>query len=95
MAKHKEGKIENYLRDQVIKRKGKAYKLESSGNNGMPDRLVLLPGGLIFFIEVKAPTEKLRKLQEVQINRINSLGQKALMLDTKRKIDQFFKEIGG
>ena len=40
-----EKSIEEYLRDQVRKIGGKAYKFVSPGNAGVPDRLVVLPGG--------------------------------------------------
>ncbi|MGC5220863.1 VRR-NUC domain-containing protein, partial [Escherichia coli] len=45
----REKDIENYLRDQVKKIGGIAYKFESPGNAGVPDRLVLLPGGQVHF----------------------------------------------
>ncbi len=34
---------------------GKAYKWVSPGAPGVPDRIVILPGGRIIFIEVKRP----------------------------------------
>ena len=84
--------MEEYLRNQVRKMGGRAYKFESTGNNGVPDRLVLLPGGILFFIETKKPGEKARKLQEVQIARIRKYGQIAEVLDTKEKIDNFLSK---
>ena len=39
-------------------------KLVSPGTNGMPDRMVLLPGCRIGFVEVKAPGQKPRPLQQ-------------------------------
>ncbi|PTY76688.1 nuclease, partial [Heyndrickxia sporothermodurans] len=59
----RERDIEIYLRDEVKKIKGRAYKFESPGNAGVPDRLVILPGGRVFFIELKAPGKKSRPLQ--------------------------------
>lgn len=37
--------VEQRLREEVQKMGGKAYKLESPGTTGMPDRLLCLPGG--------------------------------------------------
>ena len=34
---------------------GKAYKWVSPGTRGVPDRIAILPGGRIIFIEVKRP----------------------------------------
>lgn len=42
---------------------GIALKLVSPGFDGMPDRLVLLPGGKIGFVEVKVPGKEPRPLQ--------------------------------
>lgn len=41
---------EKYLRDEVRKIGGRAYKFVSPGNTGVPDRLVCLPGGVKLFL---------------------------------------------
>jgi hypothetical protein len=45
--------LERKLRDGVIARKGWALKFHCLSFTGMPDRMVLLPGGRIFFVELK------------------------------------------
>ena len=45
---------------------GLALKFVSPGMSGMPDRLVLLPGGRMAFVEVKAPGRAPRPLQEAR-----------------------------
>lgn len=45
---------EKYLRDEIRKIGGRAYKFVSPGNTGVPDRLVCLPGGKVVFIELKS-----------------------------------------
>lgn len=42
---------------------GLAPKFTSPGFDGVPDRLILLPGGKVAFIELKAPGKTLRPLQ--------------------------------
>lgn len=54
----RESTIEAYLRDRVKELGGKAYKFVSPGNDGVPDRLVCLPGGRAVFVELKAPGKK-------------------------------------
>jgi len=83
-----EKEIEKYLREQVKKLGGVAYKFVSPGNVGVPDRLVLLPNGKIIFIELKQLGKKPSKNQEMQIKRIRNLGFKVLVLDSKEKINQ-------
>ena len=55
--------IEQHLVKAVKNSGGIAPKLVSPGFDGMPDRLVLLPGGKIGFVEVKVPGKEPRPLQ--------------------------------
>ena len=55
----RERQIEQTLAKSRKRRPGGiAPKFTSPGFAGMPDRLVLMPGGHIGFVEVKAPGEK-------------------------------------
>jgi len=86
-----ERKIEEYLRDTVKAAGGRAYKFTSPGNDGVPDRLVLLPGGRVVFVELKAPGKKPTALQELQINRIRILGFDVRVIDNKADVDKLVK----
>lgn len=88
-----EAKIENYLKKQVESIGGKAYKFVSPGVAGVPDRIVLLPGGRIFFIELKAPDKKLKKLQEYRAKELRDLGFDVRVVDSKEKVDLFIEEV--
>ena len=48
----KEKEIETYLRMRISSFGGRAYKFVSPGNDGVPDRLVCLPGGKVIFVEI-------------------------------------------
>ena len=50
-----ESTFERKLCEYVKSLGGKAYKWVSPGAPGVPDRIVILPGGRIIFIEVKRP----------------------------------------
>lgn len=65
----REKDIEQMLTREVRKRNGLALKFTSPGVNGVPDRMVLLPGGRIAFTELKAPG---RKMRPIQIKRKNN-----------------------
>lgn len=69
-----EREIENYLNDNIKKLGGRAYKFVSPGNRGVPDRIILLPGGRIIFVELKTKDRYPTKLQRVQIKRMRDLG---------------------
>lgn len=91
----RERDIENYLRDQVKKAGGKAYKFESPGNDGVPDRIVIFPGNIINFVELKAPGKKPRPLQVKQMNTIKSFGCDVRVIDSKEGVDQFIEKVSG
>lgn len=85
-----EKEIEAYLRVRIKKLGGIAYKFTSPGNDGVPDRIVLLPKGVISFVELKAPGKKPSKLQKVQINRIKKLGYDVYVIDSKELVDKIY-----
>ena len=66
--------IEAYLRDRVKELGGKAYKFVSPGNDGVPDRLVCLPGGRAVFVELKAPGKTPTPLQRSRHRELRKMG---------------------
>lgn len=57
--------IERKLRREVERRGGRCLKWVCPGWAGVPDRIVLLPGGRIYFVETKRPKGgKLSALQK-------------------------------
>ena len=54
--------------------------------NGMPDRLVLLPGGRMGFVELKAPGKKPQLVQELRMRQLRRLGFKAYVIDGTEQI---------
>ncbi len=90
-----ESKIENRLKKEVKKMGGLSLKFSSPGMSGVPDRLVLLPKGRIFFIELKAPGKTLRPLQIKRKEQLENLGFKVYVIDSYEKIDEFLQEVIG
>lgn len=89
----REKEIEKKL-TQMVKQAGGIYpKLVSPGTDGMPDRMVLLPGGCIGFVEVKAPGEKPRPLQLARHRLLRSLGFPVYVLDDAEQIGGILDEI--
>ena len=72
---------------------GRAFKFVSPGFNGVPDRIVLVPMGRIYFVETKAPGKKLRKLQEWVRDLIRGLGFVVLRIDTVEKVEAFIRQV--
>lgn len=83
-----EKQIEKKLVEAVKQRGGLAPKLISPGMDGMPDRMVLLPGECILFVEVKAPGKKPRPLQVLRHRQLTELGFKVYVLDDPDQIPE-------
>lgn len=88
-----EKEIELQLVIAVKKMGGRAVKFISPGFDGMPDRLVLLPGGKCGFVEVKAPGKKMRALQRVRHEMLRAMGFKAYVLDSREQIEEIINDI--
>lgn len=66
--------IERWLGIQ-LKKLGCIYmKFVSPGNDGVPDRIVVLPGGSVIFVELKAKKGVLMANQRVQVARLRKQG---------------------
>ena len=72
------------------------YKFSSPAHRGVPDRLIMGPGGKAMFMEVKAPGKKPTALQAREIARLNALGILAVWVDNYQaaveRIDDHFAE---
>ena len=67
---------------------GLALKFVSPGMDGVPDRLVLLPGGRMCFVEVKAPGKAPRPLQVARHKQLRELGFRVYVLDRPEQIPE-------
>lgn len=82
----REKNIESKLVKAVKEKGGIAPKFVSPGLDGVPDRLVLLPGGKIAFIELKATGKKLRPLQVRRKRQLEKLGFSVYCIDRADQI---------
>jgi hypothetical protein len=92
------------MREKMLERKlvlavkamgGICPKFVSPGFAGMPDRLVLLPGGKAAFVEVKAPGCKPRPLQSARHGLLRRLGFKVYVIDSEGQITALLAGMGG
>lgn len=78
--------VENAFRDEVARQGGLALKFSSQTMNGVPDRLVLLPGGKAGFVELKAPGKQMRPLQVKRKQQFEALGFPVYCVDRPSQI---------
>lgn len=82
----KESFVEKKLTTEAKKRGGLAVKFVSPGFNGVPDRLVLFPGGRMAFVELKAPGNTMRPLQQLRAKQLTALGFSVYTVDRPEMI---------
>jgi len=83
--------IERRLRLGIKALGGKAYKFSSPGNNGVPDRIVLIQGKS-FFVELKRPGKNLSPGQRAVKRDFKKLGFEVYKIDSIEDVDRFLKE---
>ncbi len=83
-----EKEIEKKLKARLERLGCMVLKFTSPGNAGVPDRLVLVPGGTVWFVELKRPGGKLRPLQEIWRDRIEGLKGNYRLVQSEKDIDQ-------
>lgn len=94
-----EKSLERKLSRAVHQKGGLCLKLTSPGFAGLPDRLILLPGGRVAFVELKGPLDLPRPLQRRRIDHLRALGFQAWVLNDENlipalleTIDMFYEE---
>lgn len=89
----RESVVERKLTTEVKKRGGLAVKFVSPGFDGVPDRLVLFPGGRLAFVELKASGKKMRPLQVRRAKQLTALGFHVYCVDNTEMIGGVLDEI--
>lgn len=69
------------------------YKFVSPGNDGVPDRIVITPGGKVIFVELKTERGELAPIQSFQIGRLRDHGQDVRVLYGEADVDGFVRAV--
>lgn len=83
----RESDIERHFVARVKHLGGKALKLIPVSSAGLPDRIVLFPGGRVLFVELKAPGRKPTRLQARTHEWLRSWGFTVLVIDGTEGVD--------
>lgn len=85
--------VERYLVWAVQRMGGRAWKFISPGRGGVADRIVCLPDGSTWFVELKTKGGRLSELQRLFALDMAALQQKYIVLWTKEQVDAFIKTL--
>ena len=89
----KESTIEARLVKEVRKRGGLCYKFTSPGSPGVPDRIVVLPGGITVYVELKTEIGRLTNIQKWQIGELRKRGATVRVLKGMDQVLAFLEEV--
>ena len=87
-----EKQIEAYLVKSVRRIGGVAYKFVSPAHRGVADRIVCLPDGSTWFIELKAEGGRLSPLQQIFADEMARLNQNYCVLWSKEDVDTWIQQ---
>lgn len=89
-----EDTVEEHLRKRCKAARGLCIKMNPFGVRGIPDRLVLLPGAVIAFFELKRPKGgSYEPLQERWHTKLRKLGFRVYVSNTKASVDAAMEEL--
>ena len=89
-----ESGIEARLKDRVKQIGGRCVKWISPGWSGVPDRIVLMPGERIVFVELKQKGKKERPLQKRRQTQLREMGFTVYeTVDTYEKVEQIIEDL--
>lgn len=89
-----ESTVEKHLRKCVGLLGGLCIKLNPFGLRGIPDRLVLIPDGIVLFVELKRPAGGVfEPLQERWHVKLRRMGFTVAVCYTKEQVDNLLKEV--
>lgn len=89
--------IEADLEREVIKwaksQGGRALKLKIDNERGFPDRTIILPGGVVGFVELKRANGSIKKYaqQILQIEWLKCMGYRAAFCETLDEVKELFE----
>lgn len=85
----REREVERHLRRRVEELGGKCRKFIPDQDPGYPDRIVMLPGGILVWVETKRPKGgRVEPLQGLRHEELQGLGQEVFVVWTKEQADE-------
>lgn len=89
----KESRIERQLANGVKALGGMTFKFISPGMAGVPDRIVILPGGTVHFVELKAQGNIASRQQLRRIYKMQELGATVMILTGREQVAHYLDNL--
>lgn len=89
----KENRVERRLIDGVKALGGITFKFVSPGRAGVPDRVVILPGGTVHFVELKARGGRASALQQRMLAKLRRMDVTALVLTGADEVERYLDNL--
>jgi hypothetical protein len=88
----KESTLEKRLKVAVKESKGLCLKMPSQWYRGIPDRLILLPGGRVYFVELKTLINETSTHQKYYQLKLTKLGFNTYIIKGRNQLERFIEE---
>lgn len=85
--------LEKRLVREIEKRGGLALKQTSQYHRGIPDRLILLPGGRVLWAEIKTTGKRPTRLQKIAMGQLVGMGFWCFIIDSTSSLNSLLNEI--
>lgn len=82
-----EKSLERYLSEQVARLGGVCLKYYNPNVAGYPDRVILMPGGSVTWVELKGAEGRLSALQRLRVRQLREMGHAVNVCATKEDIN--------
>ena len=83
----RESTIEDHLVRRTNEIGGEVRQVKWIGRRGAPARVVMLPGGRLYWVELKRPGQKAEPHQAREHERLRDMGQRVLIIDSFEAIE--------
>ena len=85
--------VEAYLVKEIKRVGGIAYKFTSPNRRSVPDRMCVLPFGLVVFVECKSAKGNMTVGQEREFNRLTNLSQLIFVVSSRAEVDELISAV--
>jgi hypothetical protein len=87
------GRLQDHLKQKVQKSGGQYRKVRWEGRNGCPDCLIWWAWPHMAFVEIKADNDRVSKVQQHEIQRMQNYGVPVFVATSKEEIDEIVQKV--